>query len=190
MPDPTKDHEVVSVYPLDDDVLEELLTTVGEAVLNWSTQDGWPVGVMHAVVWAKGSFWMTAAAHRHRMAALRRDPRCSVIVNSTGSKLGPGKTATVKCRCVMREDRETKDWFYHALAFRPGASPEQAAAFEKTLDSPLRVVMELIPEKWITFDGAKMGKDTAGILTDEERGPRLSSDAVRLEKELKARGLA
>ncbi|MCY3646171.1 MAG: hypothetical protein F4Y50_00215 [Dehalococcoidia bacterium] len=189
-PDPTKDHETVSIYPLDDDVKEELLNTVGEAVLNWSTKDGWPVGVMHAVVWAKGSFWMTAAAHRHRMAALRRDPRCSVVLTSTGTHLGPGKTITAKCRCVMYEDRETKDWFYHALAFRPGADPEQAAAFEKSLDSPLRVVMELVPEKWITFDGAKMGMATAGVLPDEQKGPMLSSDAVRLEKELKARGLA
>lgn len=189
-PDPTKDHETVSIYPLDDDVKEELLNTVGEAVLNWSTKDGWPVGVMHAVVWAKGSFWMTAAAHRHRMAALRRDPRCSVVLTSTGTQLGPGKTITAKCRCVMYEDRETKDWFYHALAFRPGADPEQAAAFEKSLDSPLRVVMELVPEKWITFDGAKMGMATAGVLPDDKKGPMLSSDAVRLEKELKSRGLA
>ena len=124
-PDPTKDHETVSIYPLDDDVKEELLNTVGEAVLNWSTKDGWPVGVMHAVVWAKGSFWMTAAAHRHRMAALRRDPRCSVVLTSTGTHLGPGKTITAKCRCVMYEDRETKDWFYHALAFRPGPTPSR-----------------------------------------------------------------
>ena len=73
---------------------------------------------------------------------------------------------------------------------RPEATEEQASAFEKTLDSPLRVVMELVPEKWITFDGAKMGLATAGMLTDEQKGPPLSSDAVRLEKELKARGLA
>ena len=189
-PDPTKDHETVSIYPLDEDVKEELLNSVREAVLNWSTRDGWPVGVMHAVVWARGSFWMTAAAHRHRIAALRRDPRCSVVLTSTGTHLGPSKTITAKCRCVMHEDRATKDWFYHALAFRPEASEEQAAAFEKTLDSPLRVVMELIPEKWITFDGMKMGMATAGQLPEDQKGPMLSSDAVRLEKELKARGLA
>ena len=152
-PDPTKDHETVSIYPIDDDVKEELLNSVREAVL-------------------------------------RRDPRCSVVLTSTGTHLGGGKTITAKCRCIMHEDRETKDWFYHALAYRPEATEEQAAAFENTLDSPLRVVMELVPEKWITFDGAKMGLATAGVLTDEQKGPMLSSDAVRLEKELKARGLA
>ena len=35
-----------------------------------------------------------------------------------------------------------------------------------------------------------MAKDTAGTLTDEERGPLLSADAVRMPKELAKRGLA
>ena len=189
MADPTKDHEIVSWYPLDDDVREELLTTAREAVLNWTTKDGWAVGVMHGYYWGKGSIWMTAASHRHRMSALRRDPRCSVVITTTGTHLGLGKTLTIKGRCIMHEDRETKDWFYHQLAWRPGADPEQAANFEKMLDSPLRVVMEIVPEKWITFDGAKMAKDTAGILTDEERGPMLSSDAERLPSEMAKRGI-
>ena len=190
MAEGVKDHEVVSIYPLDDDTKEELLNAAREAVLNWTTKDGWPVGVVHSVVWTKGSFWMTAAAHRHRIAALRRDPRCSVVVTGAGTSLGAGRTITAKCRCTIHEDEATKKWFYHELAFRPEADPEQAAAFEERLDSPLRVVMELVPEKWIVFDGRKMGRDTAGTLTDEEKGPMLSSDAVRLQKELERRGLA
>lgn len=190
-PDPTRDHETVSIYPLDDDVKEELLSTVGEAVLNWSTKDGWPVGVMHAVVWAKGSFWMTAAAHRHRMAALRRDPRCSVVLTSTGTHLGPGKTITAKCRCIMHEDRETKDWFYPEFAAKLNpTNPEAAAAFAATLDSPLRVVLEVVPEKWILFDGAKFGADAAGTLSDDQKGPKLSADAERMPAELERRGIS
>ena len=34
-----------------------------------------------------------------------------------------------------------------------------------------------------------MAKDTAGILTDEERGPMLSSDAERLPTEMAKRGI-
>ena len=51
MADPTKDHEIVSWYPLDDDVREELLTTAREAVLNCTTKDGWAVGVMNGYYW-------------------------------------------------------------------------------------------------------------------------------------------
>ena len=115
--------------------------------------------------------------------------RVDVVPIDTGTHLGPSKTITIKGRCIMHEDRETKDWFYHKLSWRPGSDPEQAAKFEKSLDSPLRVVMEIVPEKWITFDGAKMAKDTAGILTDEERGPMLSSDKERLPAEMAKRGI-
>ena len=41
----------------------------------------------------------------------------------------------------------------------------------------MRVIIEIIPEKWIMLDSDKMAKDTAGELTDEERGPLLESDA-------------
>ena len=184
-----KDHEVVSIYPLEPDVLEKLLVTQGECVFNWCTRDNWPVGVIMSYVWHDGRIWVTAGAHRHRIAAVRRNPQVSVVVTSTGTSLGPAKTATVKGRAIIHEDRETKDWFYHALAGRGGDTPE-VRAFEERLDSPLRVIIEVVPVKWITFDGIKFGMDTAGQLPESQRGPMLSSDRDRLPGELKARGMA
>lgn len=189
MPQGVQDHETVSVYPLDPETLENLLVTQGECVFMWATKDCWPVGVIMSYVWHDGRFWVTAGAHRHRIAAVRRNPKVSIAVTSTGTALGPAKTATAKGRCIVHEDRETKDWFYKALASRRG-SPEEAAAFERRLDSPLRVILEVIPEKWITFDGAKFFADEAGLLDESARGPKLSSDAERLPREIKARGLA
>ncbi|HCV00400.1 MAG TPA: hypothetical protein DGL25_04280, partial [Dehalococcoidia bacterium] len=61
--------------------------------------------------------------------------------------------------------------------------------FVERLDSPLRIIIEATPEKWITFDSGKSGKDVAGTLTDEERGPRLESDGVRMRAERERRGL-
>jgi len=189
MAEELQDHETVSIYPLDPDVLEKLLKTQGECVFNWVTKDSWPVGVIMSYVWHDGRVWLTAGAHRHRIAAVRRNPQVSVVVTSTGTSLGPAKTATVKGRCIIHEDRETKEWFYHALAFR---NPDlaEAAAFEKRLDSPLRVVLEVVPEKWITFDGIKFAADTAGKLPESAKGPKLSADAERLPRELKARGVS
>ncbi len=184
------DYEAVSTYPLDPDKREELLTTHRECVLMWGTKDGWPVGVIMSYLWAEGRFWLTLGAHRHRVAAIRRDPRVSVCVTSTGTPLGGGKTVTVKGRAIIHEDRETKDWFYPAFAGHLNPDPAAAAAFVTMLDSPVRVVLEVIPEKWITYDGAKMFADAAGMLAPEARGPRLSSDAERLPAELKRRGLA
>ena len=189
MPDVIQDYEKVSIYGLDAENREALLQAQRECVLNWSTQDGWPVGVIMSFIWRNGRFWMTAGAHRHRISAMRRDPRVSVVVTSTGSELGPGKTVTVKGRAIIHEDQETKDWFYTDFSSVLNRDEEAAAAFQRRLDSPLRVIVEVVPEKWITYDGAKMFKDAAGTLTDEEKTPPASADTERLARELKARGL-
>jgi hypothetical protein len=68
--------------------------------------------------------------------------------------MGPGKTVTYKGRVIIHEDQETKDWFYPAMAeiITPYPAPTVEAAMQH-LDTPLRVVLELVPEKAIKFDG-------------------------------------
>ncbi len=195
----SEEHEVVSIYPFTDAEREELLSKARECTFNWSTKDGWPVGVIHAFVWRDGRGWITCGAHRHRVAAIRRDPRCSVVVSGMAAPNGPNGAITFKGRAIIHEDEETKAWFYPALARGPYTgmggelTPEQEAqakAFEQRLDSPLRVIIEIVPEKWIMLDSDKMAKDTAGELSDEERGPLLESDAKRMAKELERRGMS
>ncbi len=173
-----KDHETVSIYPFDDEQIDKICALSTECVLNWSTKDGWPVGVMHAYVWHNGRFWITCAGHRHRVAALRRDPRCSVVVSGRTAPEGsncPQGTATAKGRAIIHEDnQELKDWFYPALA-------RGNAEFQEMLDSPLRVILEIVPEKWITYDGAKSRGHHAGTIDERELGPMLSSDATRMK---------
>ena len=45
-----ENHEVVSIYTLDDDVREAMLLEQKECVLNWCTQDEWPMGVIHSYI--------------------------------------------------------------------------------------------------------------------------------------------
>jgi len=195
----TQDHEQVSIYPFSEQQREELLSKARECVFNWSTKDGWPVGVVHAFVWHDGRAWITCGVHRHRVAAIRRDPRCSVVVSGVAAPDGPNGAITIKGRAIIHDDEETKRWFYPALARGPYGraggelTPEaeaQAKAFEERLDSPLRVIIEIVPEKWIMLDSDKMAKDTAGKLSDEERGPLLEADSKRMPEELKRRGLS
>ena len=44
------DHETVSIYPLDRQQIDTLLTNAAECALNWSTNDGWPVGARTAYI--------------------------------------------------------------------------------------------------------------------------------------------
>lgn len=185
----TENYEQVSVYVLDEARRDALLDAQRECTFAWSTRDGWPVSVIMSMLWRDGRFWLTAGGHRHRISAVRRDPRVCITVTSTGTKLGPGKAVTVKGRCIIHEDRETKDWFYPAFSRHLYPDPERAAWFAGFLDSPIRVVLEVVPEKWITYDGDKMARDSVGKLGADEKGPPLSSDAERFARELKRRGL-
>ena len=102
-------------------------------------------------------------------------------MTSTGTELGPGKTVTIKGRCVVHEDQETKDWFYPEFAAHMSPhDPANAETFRKRLDSPLRVVFEVIPEKFITYDGIKMFMHTQGNLDESQLGEPKESDTLRL----------
>ena len=137
MSEDLQNYEMVSIYRLNADDQERLLNRQRECVFNWCTKDEWPVGVIMSYIWRKGRVWLTGGAHRHRISAVRRNPKVSVVITSTGTDLGPSKTITIKGRCVVHEDRETKDWFYpdFARALRP--EEEAAKAFQEMLDSPL-----------------------------------------------------
>jgi general stress protein 26 len=182
-------YELVSVYQMNPDDQARLLGIARECVFNWCTRDNWPMGVIMSCLWSRDRLWLTAGAHRHRIAAVKRNPQVSVVITSTGTSMGPGKTITVKGRCIVHEDRATKDWFYRDFSKHLYPKDNDAKGFEKLLDSPLRVVLEVVPEKYITYDGAKMMAHSAGKLDASQLTQPTSSDTVRLERELKRRGL-
>jgi general stress protein 26 len=184
------DYEQVSRYNLDPDMQEKLLREVRECVFNWSTKAGHPMGVIMSCYWKDGRMWLTAGAHRHRISAVRRDPRVSLVMTSTGTELGPGKSLTIKGHCVIHEEREVKDWFYPEFALHLYRTKELAKPFQEMLDSPMRLVLEIVPEKMIDYDGAKMFAHTAGTLDESQLGPARSSDSERLQRELEKRGLS
>jgi general stress protein 26 len=183
-------YEMVSIYRLDPDVQEDLLSNARECVFNWCTKDEWPMGVIMSCLWKDGKMWLTAGAHRHRISAVRRNPKVSIVITSTGTHLGGGKTVTIKGRCTVHEDVETKAWFYPEFSMHLHAGHEKAASdFQELLDSPLRVVLEVVPEKFITYDGVKMAMHSRGKLDESTLAEPSESDTLRLQRELQRRGL-
>jgi general stress protein 26 len=161
MSDHPENYEDVTVYDLDHADEEALLLAHNECTFIWSNKEGWPVGVIMSYVWRKNRFWLTASGQRARVSAVRRDPRVSIVVTSTGSPLPKNKTVTWKGTCTLHDDDETKAWFYPELAAALNTDPERAKWFQKFLDSPRRVIFEVEPVQRIGYDGAKMGADTA-----------------------------
>ncbi len=191
----TKEHEIVSIYPFTDEEVDQLMDHAGEAVLMWATRDGWPVGVTHAFFWKDGKIWLTFAAHRHRAAAIRRDNRVSVNVSSASygphaDKALPSGAIPFKGTAEFFDDDETKAWFYPALAKK--VSPNNEAFeqfFNELLDTPLRTILAITPVKRIMYNAGMANRHMAGTITEEELGDRLESDAVRMNKLRKERGL-
>jgi general stress protein 26 len=156
-----KNYEDVTKYQLTGASEAELLDKQNECTFIWSNSAGHPVGVIMNYVFRDGRFWLTASSQRARVPAVRRDPRVSVVVTSKGSGVVSAKSLTYKGQCIVHDDEAIKAWFYPALAaaVRPG-DPDAQAAFERHLDSPRRVVLEVVPEGRIGFDSTQMWRDT------------------------------
>lgn len=151
------DYEDLTECALTDALEQQLVATQRECVFMWTNVAGEAFGVVMAYLPKDGIFWLTAAERRARISAIRRFPRASICINSTGTKMGGGKTVSYKGSCVVHTDRETKDWFYpeFATSLRPG-NPAAATAFQQFLDSPHRVVIEFIPDYTLSFDSSLM----------------------------------
>ena len=160
------DYEDVAVFSLSDEREAALLAKQTECTFMWTNADGDAVGVIMNYLVHDGRFWLTGSGQRKRFAALRRRPRASIAVTSRGTDIGISQSLTYKGDVVLHEDDETKAWFYAALAarVRPG-NADQQAAFAAHLDSPRRVIIEVVPELRIGFDAENMFKGSAAGAT-------------------------
>lgn len=154
-------YDDVTIYELSDEREQELLHKQIECSFIWSNKAGHGLGVTVNYVYKDGSIWVTATKQRARVKALQRDPRASVIISSMGTDMGPGKTITYMGKAILHEDQATKDWFYPAMAaiISPYPAPDVESAILH-LDTPLRVIIELKPEKTIKFDGDKIAQSS------------------------------
>ncbi len=155
MTDITKaSYDDVTLYELSAEREQELLHKQIECVFMWGTKDGSPMGVVMNYLHRNGKIWLTATSQRARIRALRRDPRAAITITSHGTDMGAGKTITYKGAVTLHDDQATKDWFYPAMAHLLDGYP--APSYEaalKMLDTPLRLVLEFVPDRALKFDG-------------------------------------
>ena len=155
------DYEDLTSMRLDDAELDALVGQGGSCIFNWTTKDGYPVGVVVAYVYRDGRFWTTCAARRKRVPALRARPQSGIVIDSGG------KTASYKGDSIVHANGdpgfdELKGWFYPVLS-GVAAAPDDAyrRSFNKFLDSPHRVIIETEARLVVAFDTVKFAKFTA-----------------------------
>lgn len=151
------DWEDLRALELGADVERELLTRQTECVFMWTNREGAPVGVIMNFVWTDERLWLTSSSQRKRVPAVRRDPRVAVAISSRGSGITTSRSLTLLGQCRIHEEPERLQWFYPLLAarVRPG-DPDKQAAFVRMLDTPNRVLLEVLPTKRIGFDSEHM----------------------------------
>ena len=160
------DYEDLTSMRLDDDSLRSLVEPGGECIFNWTTTDGYPVGVVVAYVYRHGKFWTTCAVRRKRVPALRKRPQSAVVINRNG------KTASYKGDSIVHATgddgfHELKTWFYAALS-GVDVAPADAyrRSFAKFLDSPHRVIIETEARLVVAFDTARFAAFTAEAIAE------------------------
>lgn len=140
-------------FRLSDPLKEELLNSQDECSISWLNRDGWPVGVIQSYLWHDGAFWVTAFANKPRVEALKQRPKATVMVSSKGTDLGPEKMISAKVLATVHDDDGTKTWFYPAFAARVQSDEHSRQLFAAALAKQDRVVIELRPVSWLSFDG-------------------------------------
>jgi nitroimidazol reductase NimA-like FMN-containing flavoprotein (pyridoxamine 5'-phosphate oxidase superfamily) len=148
-------------YGLDAADEEALIRQQKECILGWTTQDGSPMAVVMNYVAHGGRFWLSSSSFRKRVRAISRDPRVVIVISSAGCELGERKTVTYKGEARLHTDAETKAWLYPAMAHRLLDDHEEFMDdWIRMLDSPNRVVIEVVPGLRVSYDGDKKLADT------------------------------
>lgn len=155
------DNEVLSGLTLSRDEQAELLEAQTECSFVFLNAEGWPSGVVMSFIAMDGGIWLTSVEGRPQVAALAVDARISIVVSSAGSGLDGRRMLAIRGRAVVHRDSETKARFYPRFARR--LQPDDPAAFEALLDSPRRVVIEVVPVAiTVSHDSRKMAGNGRG----------------------------
>lgn len=147
---------------LDEREQAELLEVQTECTLTFLDDHGWPAGVVMLFMFVDGRFWLTSVEGRRQVRALERDDRATVVVSSAGSPLRSRRMLAVHGHARFHRDAETTEWFLDVFSRR--VEPRKHEAFRRLLDSPNRVVIEVVPVKVaVSHDTRKIpGRSTGG----------------------------
>lgn len=162
-----KNYDDVTMYGLTSDREEALLRKQNELTFIWTNKDGHGLGVTMSYIWRNGRIWCTATKQRARMKALARDNRCSVVISSAGTDIDVSQSITFKGHAILHTDQETKDWFYPDFASHTTSPAPTPDLFVQFLDTDDRIIIEVVPEKTIKFDGGLMRDKTEEAVAGE-----------------------
>jgi hypothetical protein len=136
-------------FRLSDDERRQLLAAQTECTVAWLNSDGWPVSAFLTYVFERDALWVTSFRDRPRVDCLVADPRSTVAVSSAGTSLAHGRMISARTSAVVHGDASTAEWFYPRFCTMAGLDAAVLARQD-------RVVIELRPHAWNSFDSKRM----------------------------------
>src|SRR5690606_9904717 len=169
------------------DARAELFAEQTECVLSF-LEDGLPTAVvMSYQVDDQGHFWLATVEGRRQVRGIDADPRVALVVSSTGTELAGRRMVAFRGRARVHRDRAVVMDRVRRLA--PRLAPDDTDAFIRLLDSPGRVVIEVVPTKvTASHDSTLLAGDGRGgparscrLVTKEQIGRASCSERVSSE---------
>ncbi|OAK56376.1 pyridoxamine 5'-phosphate oxidase family protein [Rhodococcoides kyotonense] len=139
----------------------ELIAAQTECTFAFTTEAGWPAGVVMSYLFTRDRFWLTAAAGRAHVRGAVRDPRVTLVISNAGTALPGRRMVSIRGTATVHREASVKSWFYSVFAQH--LAPDDPDAFAALLDSPERVVLEVEPVRVaVSHDSTKMPGDGRG----------------------------
>ena len=116
------------------------------------------MGTTVAFQWIEDQIWFSMDKAEARVRAIRRDPRVAIVMR------GPGTSLTIKGRASFTDEDEQKRLVYRRTSEKVALLTKgaiDADGYAKHLEDKGSVVFEVVPEKWIAYDGSDGSVSTA-----------------------------
>jgi general stress protein 26 len=151
---------VAQDYPLEPDEFELLFRENAYCEMAHVNKRGYPVVTpMFYVIKDDHIMMSSIKEYRHKVGCLKKNPKMTVSIHNDGTNVRHQKAILIMGQAVIHDDdtlmREIHWQIIDKYFFELTTDEERAAVFE-AVHTPLRCIIEVVPEKILTWDLGKM----------------------------------
>jgi nitroimidazol reductase NimA-like FMN-containing flavoprotein (pyridoxamine 5'-phosphate oxidase superfamily) len=151
---------VAQDYPMETDEFELLFRENAYCEMGHVNRRGYPVVTPMFYVIRNDNIMMSSIKnYRHKVGCLMENPKITVSIHNDGTNVRHQKAVLVMGQAVIHDDdalmREIHWQIIDKYFFELTTDEEREVAFE-AVHTPLRCIIEVVPEKILTWDLGKM----------------------------------
>lgn len=151
--------KVESDYPMEPEDFKELFHNARYCEMAHINSKGYPIVTpMFYVVIEDYLYMSSIKGYRYKVHALERNPKMSVSIHNDGAQLRHQKAILIVGHGEVSYDRELRTKIHWAIVgkYWPDLKGEEREAAFQAVDTPLRSIIKVIPERVVSWDFGKM----------------------------------